>query len=48
MSILIGAGQRYDRVIGVGGITTSTDGYLWSSEAQITQPFPPNMRGQSI
>ena len=48
MSILIGAGQRYDRVIGVSGITTSTDGYLWSSESQITQPFPANMRAQGI
>ena len=48
MSILIGAGQRYDRIIGVGGITTSTDGYLWSSESQITQPFPSNMRAQGI
>jgi len=48
MSILIGAGQRYDRVIGVGGITTSTDGYLWSSAEDITQPFPPNMRAQGI
>jgi len=48
MSILIGAGQRYDRVIGVSGITTSTDGYLWSSANQITQPFPANMRAQGI
>jgi hypothetical protein len=48
MSILIGAGQRYDRVIGVSGITTSTDGYLWSSASQVTQPFPPNMRAQGI
>jgi hypothetical protein len=48
MSILIGAGQRYDRVIGVSGITTSTDGYLWSSATRITQPFPPNMRAQDV
>jgi hypothetical protein len=48
MSILIGAGQRYDRVIGVSGITTSTDGYLWSSAAHITVPFPPNMRAQGV
>ena len=48
MSMLIGAGQRYDRVIGVSGITTSTDGYLWSSESEITQPFPANMRAQGI
>jgi hypothetical protein len=48
MSILIGAGQRYDRVIGVSGITVSADGYLWSSESEITQPFPPNMRAQGI
>ena len=48
MSILIGAGQRYDRVIGVSGITTSTDGYLWSSATQITVPFPPNMRAQGV
>ena len=48
MSILIGAGQRYDRVIGVSGITVSTDGYLWSSETQITVPFPPNMRAQGV
>jgi len=48
MSILIGAGQRYDRVIGVSGITTSTDGYLWSSATQITVPFPPNMKAQGV
>jgi hypothetical protein len=48
MALLIGAGQRYDRVIGVGGVTTSTDGYLWSSSSQITQPFPPNMRAQGV
>ena len=48
MSILIGAGQRYDRVIGVSGITTSTDGYLWSDAANISVPFPPRMRAQGV
>jgi hypothetical protein len=48
MSILIGAGQRYDRIIGVGGITTSTDGYLWSSESNISQPFPSYMKAQGV
>ena len=48
MTTVLGAGQRYDRIIGVGGITASTDGYLWSSESQITEPFPPRMRAQGI
>ncbi len=48
MATILGAGQRYDRVIGVGGITVSTDGYLWSSQSEITQPFPPRMRAQGI
>ena len=48
MSILIGAGQRYDRIIGVSGVTVSTDGYLWSSEPEITQPFPSFMKAQGI
>ena len=48
MPLIMGAGQRYDRIIGVGGITVSTDGYLWSTESQISQPFPPNMRAQGI
>ena len=48
MALLVGAGQRYDRVIGVGGVTTSTDGYLWSNASEITQPFPPNMRAQGV
>ena len=47
-SILIGAGQRYDRVIGVGGVTVSTDGYLWSNSSEIAQPFPPGMKAQGI
>ena len=48
MTTVIGAGQRYDRIIGVGGITVSTDGYLWSDQSQITQPFPQRMRAQGI
>ena len=48
MSILIGAGQRYDRIIGVGGITWSADGYLWSDQQAISQPFPAATKAQGI
>lgn len=48
MATIIGAGQIYDRIIGVGGITTSADGYAWSSQSQITEPFPPGMRAQGV
>lgn len=48
MATIIGAGQRYDRIIGVGGISTSIDGYVWSSESAITEPFPPRMKAQGI
>lgn len=48
MATIIGAGQRYDRIISVGGITTSQDGYTWSTEPQITEPFPPRMKAQGV
>lgn len=48
MATIIGAGQRYDRIIGVGGVTVSSDGYLWSSESTITEPFPPRMKAQGV
>lgn len=48
MATIIGAGQRYDRIIGVGGVTTSIDGFVWSSQQRITQPFPAGMRAQGI
>lgn len=48
MATILGAGQRYDRIIGVGGITSSQDGYVWSNQSQITEPFPPRMKAQGI
>jgi len=48
MATIIGAGQRYDRIIGVGGITTSIDGYVWSNANAITEPFPARMKAQGI
>ena len=48
MATILGAGQRYDRIIGVGGITTSIDGYVWSSSSEVTEPFPPRMKAQGI
>lgn len=48
MATIIGAGQRYDRIIGVGGITTSIDGYVWSTESEITVPFPARTRAQGV
>jgi hypothetical protein len=48
MATVLAAGQRYDRIIGVGGVSISTDGYLWSGESQITQPFPPRMTASGI
>lgn len=48
MATILGAGQRYDRIISVGGITRSADGYVWSDQAGITEPFPPRMKAQGI
>jgi hypothetical protein len=48
MQKLVAAGQIYDRLIGVGGVSSSADGYLWSAAESIVTPFPPLHRAQDI
>ena len=42
MSTLYAVGTRYDRMISVSGITTSTDGYTWTAQSNIVSPFLPH------
>lgn len=41
MTTLIAVGQIYDRMVTVGGYTTSSDGYAWTTSANVTEPFLP-------